>query len=122
VFVSRELVDHPIEELDVVGRSLLNLGRRPFLRGVEGLAAAKCDVRSGASQFIRKMLPRSYVESYMEEDGIISPPSDRVGFYMYPGTHLRPITDGDTMSEIVEQLQQANNPTGLDIANHGMAA
>ena len=119
--IVREFMDHPIEELDVVARSVVNLLKHPLLSAVEGIGAAHCDVRPHAGRTIRNGSVRAYVETYLTEDNVIPLPA-RTDYITMPGCHLTPIVCGDTILDMANRLYEPNNPESLQIAGFNQAA
>jgi hypothetical protein len=123
IYAAEEIQHHPIEEFDVVRRSISNFLRKPALSVVEGFTAITTDVRSSAGNYIKQMVPRAYVESYLSHDGIILKPDNRGGFDEYEGTHLGPVIDGDIISNIIQKANEDFiNPSVLEIAQFHTAA
>lgn len=110
------LREHPVEELHVVGRSIANLLRHPFLSVIEGVAASQCDVRDEAHTVIRSGSLRAYREEYFDGDGVIPLPVDRSDYHTLPGSHLTPIVCGETMVAAAARLYEGNDPNRLQIA------
>jgi pimeloyl-ACP methyl ester carboxylesterase len=123
--IAHDLHDHPIEELNIVGKSFANIIKHPkypLLRTVEGLGAIVCDVRPKASLFIKGSMLRNYTEVYFDNDRVIPLPDDRADYLMMQGSHVSPIVNGDLITEIARKLYEPNRPQNLYLADHGVAA
>lgn len=124
--LAKELVNHPVAELDIVARSLVNFMQHPLRSAAEGLSAAYCDVRLNASHLINTDIMsepiRAYSEVYMEYDGVIPLPDDRDDFTVMPGSHTTPIVDSDMLECIATGLYEDNAPRRLQIAGFRSAA
>lgn len=118
----KNLVEHPNEELQVVGQSILNFYRHPLLSVVEGVGAVTCDVRPDAGQFVSQGGARAYGELYLDKDGVIPLPQGRSGFEVVSGTHLTPVVDGDLLVEFAESLYEQQDLSAHELRQFRPAA
>jgi pimeloyl-ACP methyl ester carboxylesterase len=113
---AREFIGHPIEELDVVGRSMANFCAHPVLAVVEGVGASRCDVRNQAKIAITQGSLRSYHEFYLNGDGVIPKPQHRNDYHSLSGHHLTPLVNGEIMETVGELMYSDNQPQNLQLA------
>lgn len=116
VGVAKEFVGHPIEEIDVVARSVANFCRHPGLALVEGFGAYCCDVRPEAGKVLNGSDLRSYKELYLDKDKVIKQPEGRADFAVEPGSHLTAIITSEPVTRMAESLYEDNAPTSLQLA------
>jgi hypothetical protein len=92
---------HPREELQVIGRSLMNFASNPLLAVEEGLVAAYVDIRSRFEQ-VQTDHNTPVLDVFLDSDHIIRAPVD-AGLIL-PGSHMTPVVTPEVVTHVVDLL------------------